>query len=294
MIKVRFSGGLGNQLYQLGFLWYLQRNGVNAVPDFCEYTYYDFHQGLELNKLLKTPYDDKIRTTEDSRRRWYKFFNEKLGFWLRFHYHRILSERFSEYIVEDEAHLFDGTFLSCKDNVTLKGHWQKLEYLLPVQDLFCKNMHYNSLTTDRDKKIMEQISKTESVSIHIRRGDYLKEMQYLVIKGFSYYNRAIELVKAKYPEASFYVFSDDMEWVRRQMQEKNMVFVDWNKGSDSFKDMLLMSLCKHNIIANSTFSWWGAFLNANPHKMVVCPDEWLVGQKIDGRVPADWIKIKAC
>ena len=75
------------------------------------------------------------------------------------------------------------------------------------------------------------------------------------------------------------------------MQGYNAVFIDWNKGDDSFKDLLLMSLCRHNIIANSTFSWWGAYLNRNSKKMVVCPDHWMVDEPTVGRVPVDWILI---
>lgn len=293
MIKIRFSGGLGNQLYQLGFLWYLQDNGFAVRPDFCEYTYYAFHQGLELNKILRIPYDDEIRNVERSRHQWYKVFDEKLGFWLRFHYHKFVAENFSEYIEEEEGRIFDFHTLRNKNEVTLKGHWQKLDYLLPIQGKFHECLHYCCLNTERDKRIKTRIEDEMSVSIHVRRGDYLKEMQYQVIKDFKYYDRAIRLLKEKHPNASFFVFSDDIEWVKNQIHEDNVTFVDWNKGQESYKDMLLMSLCKHNIIANSTFSWWGAFLNSNMDKIVVCPDEWLVGESAIGHVPENWTKISA-
>ena len=152
-------------------------------------------------------------------------------------------------------------------------------------------MNYSLLSTPKDREIVRQIKDTVSVSVHVRRGDYLKESQYGVIRGFNYYNRAIQLMQKLCPNAVFYVFSDDIEWVRIQMQGYNAVFIDWNKGDDSFKDLLLMSLCRHNIIANSTFSWWGAYLNRNSKKMVVCPDHWMVDEPTVGRVPVDWILI---
>ncbi len=291
-MKVRFSGGLGNQLYQLGFLWHLQKAGISVEPDFCEYTYYDFHCGLELNKVLHTQYDDCIKSVESSRRNWYKLFNEKLGFWLRFHYHRLKSK--NKMFVEDETRQYEILdFSSLNKNTVLKGHWQKTDYLSDVTEIFHKSLSYDLLNTERDSEIKHLIETSESVSIHVRRGDYLNDSFYSVIKGMEYYRNAISIIKEKYPNAKFFVFSDDIEYVRENLLGEDLTFVDWNKGKDSFKDLLLMSLCQHNIIANSTFSWWGAYLNPYPDKIVICPSKWSVNGDMQGRCPNDWIKLDA-
>jgi hypothetical protein len=91
----------------------------------------------------------------------------------------------------------------------------------------------------------------------------------------------------------FYIFSNDIEWCRANLQLKNVMFIDWNSDKESYKDMLLMSHCKHNIIANSSFSWWGAYLNMNPNKRVVAPSKWFKNSDINDQdvIPNEWIKI---
>ena len=290
VLKIRFSGGLGNQLYQLAFLWYLRSKGINAVPDFCEFMYYNFHDGLEINKVLHTVYGQQIEDVEKFRHRCY-YFCRDLGLKFCYHWFRLKSRYLNRMLTEAEVKQMKTHELKGLHQAVLKGHWQDLNYVESVKEQFFRQLNYSLLSTPKDREIVRQIKDTVSVSVHVRRGDYLKESQYGVIRGFNYYNRAIQLMQKLCPNAVFYVFSDDIEWVRIQMQGYNAVFIDWNKGDDSFKDLLLMSLCRHNIIANSTFSWWGAYLNRNSKKMVVCPDHWMVDEPTVGRVPVDWILI---
>lgn len=291
-VKVRFSGGLGNQLYQFAFMRYLQKLGFQAVPDFSEFTYYAFHQGLELNKVLHTKYEQEIYQVEKSREQWYRIFNDKLGFWLRFKHLMFVNKHFDHLVLENPSLFYKSEDIPHLKRLILKGHWQQLGYVEAVKEELLSQVNFDLLTSNQDMVIVEQIKNTDSVSVHVRRGDYLKESQYQVIKGFGFYEKAIAEIKKSCPDATFYVFSDDIAWVKSQMKEKKVVYVDGNTGADSFKDMLLMSLCKHNIIANSTFSWWGAFLNTHPDKKVICPSDWMVGEKAEGRVPQDWIQIE--
>ena len=117
-----------------------------------------------------------------------------------------------------------------------------------------------------------------SVGIHVRRGDYLKEKQYLGICELDYYTKAIDIMKEHFVCPSFYIFSNDLEWCREKLEvltgKENTVYVDWNKGNESYQDMRLMSYCKGLIIANSSFSWWGAFLNQEENKFIVAPKRW--------------------
>ena len=252
----------------------------------------DYFHGLELDKVICMGYGLEINQVEKSRKRWYKIFNDKLGFWLRFRYLQFVNKHFDHVVQENPNKFYELKDIPKQNRLILKGHWQKLGYVEAVREKLTHCVNLELLADDRDKMIVNQIRNTDSVSIHVRRGDYLKENQYQVIKDFGFYEKAIAEIKKYSSEATFYVFSDDIAWVKSQMKEKNVVYIDWNTGANSFKDMLLMSLCKHNIIANSTFSWWGAYLNTHPDKKVICPNYWMVGEKTGDRVPQDWIQLE--
>ncbi|MCI6689512.1 MAG: alpha-1,2-fucosyltransferase, partial [Clostridiaceae bacterium] len=150
--------------------------------------------------------------------------------------------------------------------------------------------------TDVQKRYAEQISQNYSVSVHVRRGDYLN---YSYLQGICtphYYEQAMQFFREKYRgKVKFYIFSNDIEWAENNFSEADCVIVEGNSGKDSFRDMQLMSLCKHNIVANSSFSWWGAWLNQNKEKIVIAPNKWInqeVEEKIDV-IPDDWVKMSS-
>lgn len=123
-------------------------------------------------------------------------------------------------------------------------------------------------------KFISDIKDTESVSIHFRRGDYVTNKSYLVL-DLKYYYNAVELIRSKLKNPNFYIFSDDIDWVKRNFKNKlksKITFQDCNLSN--IEDLMLMSNCKHNIIANSTFSWWGAWLNKNLDKIVIAPSKF--------------------
>lgn len=125
-----------------------------------------------------------------------------------------------------------------------------------------------------NRQLMQEVKDNQSVSIHIRRGDYLDDVNKGLFGSIctdKYYRSAVRLVLQKYPEAHFYVFSDDTAYVKQHYQGEEYTIIDWNRGKDSFYDMQLMSCCKHNICANSTFSFWGARLNPNENKIMIRP-----------------------
>ena len=118
------------------------------------------------------------------------------------------------------------------------------------------------------------MEQKESVSLHIRRGDYLDEANRAMFGNIcteAYYDRAIAYMKEKFPQAVFYIFSDDSDYVKEHYQGEEYHIVDWNHGDGSFYDMMLMSHCRHNICANSTFSFWGARLNRHQDKVMIRP-----------------------
>lgn len=132
----------------------------------------------------------------------------------------------------------------------------------------------NAGVSARNAEIIRKMQETESVSVHIRRGDYLDAANRPIFGGIStkdYYRAAIAFLKERYPQAGFFFFSDDIPYVREHYQEEACEIIDWNHGKNSICDMMLMSHCKHNICANSTFSFWGARLNPNESKVMIRP-----------------------
>ena len=140
------------------------------------------------------------------------------------------------------------------------------------------------------------LDKCNTVSLHIRRGDKMSEANMKIYGGIcteEYYRKAVDYIKARVDDPTFVVFSDDIEWTKDNIHLDNCVYVDWNKGEDSWQDMCLMSFCKHNINANSTFSWWGAWLNSNPDKIVVVPSAYIQGVCTPDIWPEKWIKMSS-
>lgn len=141
---------------------------------------------------------------------------------------------------------------------------------------------------------MRRIIETNSVSIHIRRGDYLSEINQGLYGGICtemYYAKAITYICNKIDQPSFFVFSNEIDWVKNNVDIPNPTYIDFNNGADSWQDMFLMSQCKHNIIANSSFSWWGAWLNRNTNKIVITPSRFINLEEDSDIIPDAWIRI---
>jgi len=143
---------------------------------------------------------------------------------------------------------------------------------------------------------MTRIQNSNSVSLHIRRGDKTNSKLHINL-DLSYYLEAIKIISDKVPNLFLFIFSDDLKWVNENLVNLpfRLEIIDWNRGSESYLDMHLMSLCKHNIIASSTFSWWAAYLNSNPNKIVIAPRHFFTSKNIQkenvGFIPNSWIQI---
>lgn len=175
------------------------------------------------------------------------------------------------------------------------GTWQSEMYFSSARNkIKCAFQFNEKKLSDLTIKISKKIKNEESVSIHIRRGDYLHDTykdEFANICTPDYYIRSLYYIKTKVLNPVFYVFSDDINWVRMLFKNENMIFVDFNTKYNSWQDMYLMSTCKHNIIANSTFSWWGAYLNDNKEKIVIAPLKWIHSLEKDDIIPSNWIRI---
>ncbi|MBO5613046.1 MAG: alpha-1,2-fucosyltransferase [Prevotella sp.] len=255
---VVFKGGIGNQLFQYCLIDYLSRKGYRVY--FRDETL--GHNGLEIHKY----FDVKLKRLP---RIWdyiYRKIKEK--------YPSIFNCLSTLDDVYDES------------KIRFDGYWQDKDYMSPELDITFKKLPLN----ERNKEILDKIQSTNSVSIHVRRGDYLKYLEiYGGICTAEYYTKALAIIKERIATPTFYVFSDDIEWCRENMNITNAEYIDWNKGNDSIYDMYLMSKCKANIIANSTFSFWGAIIADND--IVIYPKKWFANKKSPDLFKKTWLGI---
>lgn len=296
MKYVTITGGLGNQMFVYAFCLELRKRGYNTVlfaPRKRNSKGYG-HQGYELKKLFNISETIGVGS---------QIFDFLLSIYSQLI--RIFPTRFKRPLlklvgvypvsVSENFVYYPEVFTFRHRNELFMGTWQSEKYfsnaIIEVREHF---KFKSNLISKANADVLTQMYGRNSVSIHIRRGDYLSP-QY--IDGFGnictieYYKRAIEFLNHKIENPYFYIFTDDKAWVVENFNIANSCFVVHNTGSNSWQDMFLMSKCKHNIIANSSFSWWGAWLNKNPDKIVIAPQKWWNGIDNDDVVPPNWIRV---
>lgn len=184
-----------------------------------------------------------------------------------------------------------------KDTVYLVGYFQAIEYFIDYTDELRSELQFDIPISKKSEVLSKKILATNSVSIHVRRGDYMSASANKVhgTCDLEYYEAAMSYIRENVDSPVFYVFSDDIKWcIENLMTPPGAVFSDVD--SDPFDDFQLMTLCKSNIIANSTFSWWSAFLNKNENKIVIAPKKWFSDNKLDSIAQKqlylnEWVKI---
>lgn len=176
----------------------------------------------------------------------------------------------------------------------LQGYWQSERYFEQHSAMIRSDFTFRQPLFGARAELARIILDSDAVSVHVRRGDYVSNSKTSSWHGTcsqEYYFNAIESLKDRVPGARFFVFSDDMKWAADVLSPRypDLILVDINKGENSYNDMHLMSLCRHHIIANSTFSWWGAWLNANHAKIVIAPKRWFAnGMDAHDLLPSSW------
>jgi hypothetical protein len=200
-------------------------------------------------------------------------------------------------INESDFH-FNEDILLTSDNCYLSGYWQSEKYFKGIENLIREDFQMKPKMDEKNLRIAKKIFQTESVSIHLRGRDYITKEEVNrkhFTCDYSYYEKGISLINKKILNPHFFIFSDDPIWAKAFLKKiDNATFVEgnsWNKSS--YEDLRLMSLCKHNIIANSSFSWWGAWLNQSPEKIIIAPKKWFNDITIDTSdiIPDNWIRI---
>ena len=178
----------------------------------------------------------------------------------------------------------------------LMGYWQSEKYFKDCEELVRGDFKFKLPLDGINLELSMRMRGGQSISLHVRRGDYLTHTatsKIFNVCSVDYYRSAVEYIADRIPFPHFFVFSDDLQWAKANLSIPYPVsFIEGNHGSRSYIDMQLMGLCGHQIIANSSFSWWGAWLNRNPKKIVIAPRLWFNnGMNDSDLIPSDWLRI---
>lgn len=265
---VKLMGGLGNQMFEYAFGVKL---GNNTKYDI---SWFDFIKNVK--NLTKREYElDFFNVNPD-------LINNPKP--------RLFGFIKVPHIAEKPANIYNSKNLKRKHGY-FDGYFQVAQYYDSIREKLLIDFTPRNTINEANQNILNQIKKCNAVSLHVRRGDYLQLQHVHGLCDLYYYKNAIDYVNKNTKKPVFFIFSDDINWCKTVFTEQNFVFVNVNSGRDSAWDMWLMSKCNHNIIANSSFSWWGAWLNNNKSKIVVAPKVWMADGSDTDIVPQDWIRM---
>jgi hypothetical protein len=293
MIIVKLMGGLGNQMFQYAMgrrLSLLRKTALKMDTSFLNDRNFN---GTKRKFELDVFSSDIPVVTETDLNKFAAIQNSKFKKGIQ----GMTPFIYPYFTVAEPTHGYNADILNSPANSLLIGYWQTEKYFLPIQDVIRKDFQFKKPLEGRNKALAEVMATGNSVSMHIRRGDYIQNPETNSFHGIcsdEYYAAAIELIKKKAGNIQLYIFSDELEWVKTNMNfDVPVTYVDNNTGNNNYIDMQLMSLCKHNIIANSSFSWWGAWLNNSPGKIVVAPAKWFNDSSINVNdvIPEGWHKL---
>lgn len=289
---VNILGGLGNQMFQYALALALQyqcKDMSEVRIDPRAFRGYPIHNGYELKRIFNVKIPEA--TINEVMKVAYPYLNYRI-----WQLCRLLPKR-STMKYEWKSMAYDESVFTDTRDLYLIGYWQTERYFRSIRSEILKAFAFPSFTSNsQNETLSKELQQRRSIAVHIRRGDYLKISNTSGICTIDYYKKAIAYMQGASSPELFAIFSDDIDWCMEQFEaiigNTDIRFVNWNKEEECFRDMQLMSLCKHNIIANSSFSWWGAWLNQNPDKIVIAPSRWMNSEGWSEIIPEDWITIK--
>ena len=286
MVIVKIIGGLGNQMFQYAYAKALEQKGHEVKIDISAFETYKLHGGYQLDKY-NIDLDSSIKDEND------KFYKNTFFYKVLRRFGMDFSRR-----IKEKSLLFDKKLLEIDDNSYLDGYFQCEKYFKDIREIILKQFTINQDISNYTKEIKNKIQNSQnSCSLHIRRGDFVNSTN-INIHGacdIEYYKKAMKYLEEKVVNINYFIFSDDIEWVKENLAIQNAIYIDSKEKRIPHEDIYLMSLCKNNIIANSSFSWWGAWLNQNEKKMVIAPKRWFADDKLESQskdiVCDSWVRV---
>lgn len=287
-VTVRLIGGLGNQLFQYATARALAlRNGGAVRLDVSGFEAY----GLRRYELDAYPIGATLASAQDLAA--FETQSPPAGI-----LGRVMRKLRPPARIYREPHFhYDPQLASQELPIYLDGYWQSERYFVEAADQLRRDLTPREPLDPDNAALADQIDAAEAVSLHVRRGDYVSNAHtnaYHGVCSLDYYRAAIALMRQRVDTPHFFVFSDDHDWTRENLRiDGPTTYVTANPADRGFRDMQLMARCRHHVIANSSFSWWGAWLNPSPHKIVVAPKGWFASQDNDTRdlLPTGWIRL---
>lgn len=292
MIISQVIGGLGNQMFQYAAARALSlAHDVPLRLDVSGFAGYGLHQGFELERVFDitvapaSPEDLRMVLGWQSPASVRRLLGRPVLGWLR-------SRNF---VVEPHFHYWPG-IREIAPPCYLTGYWQSERYFADAAATIRADFTFRQPLSGRNLELAGEIGAANAVSLHVRRGDYASNAKTLATHGLcpvEYYEAAIDHIARHVDAPHFFLFSDEPDWLRANLRVHHPVqYVDHNRGAESYNDMRLMSLCRHHIIANSSFSWWGAWLNPDPGKIVVAPRKWFANDNVTQDLfPEGWVML---
>lgn len=291
MIVMKICGGLGNQLFQYALGYALAKiRGQELVLDMDFYSEKANRKPLILQCNITcntekgvSPYDSSIQSFQHN-----KYYRQ---------YHKIVKKLgigTFRYICEVTPKYQEDVFtIPLKSFNYFDGYWQSSKYFEAYADEL-RQQFIPKVLSDKALELRELLRDSPSVALHVRRGDYLtfpknpgpNDAMYLLDR--SYYEKAIRKILQLSPDAEIYCFSDDIPWCQKEIVGPNIHYIERSCNLSDFEEWHLMSVCKHQIVSNSTYSWWAAWLNSYKEKIVIAPDRWFGNHDI---FPDTWIRI---
>jgi hypothetical protein len=284
MIVIRLRSGLGNQMFQYAFFLQMQQwYGEDKVKLDMDTFHWKVHNGREVDKIFG------IDLARDAVPPSVSLSMADVGYSVKNRVlRRLRGKKHKHYLFWKQLKYED--YRRLPEHVYLEGYWNEEIYFREVAEKVRAIYRFPQPQDAANREMFQKIEALPSVSVHVRRGDYIRYPDSFPMCSAAYYRQAAQIIRAKTCEQlHFYVFSDDMKWCENNLDlGENTTFADINPGKDAWKDMMLMSHCRHQIIANSTFSWWEAWLNPNTDKTVIYPSSV---NKTYASMPAAWMML---
>ena len=287
---VNILGGLGNQMFVYAMYLALKEAHPEEEVLLCRRSYkgYPLHNGYELDSIFCV--DAPEASLGQLAKVAYPYFNYKTWQLMRhfFPQRKCMASGTTQIP-------FDYKEVTREDSALYDGYWQNEKNFLPIRGKVIDTFKFSEFTDEKNLALAEKLKGVRAASCHVRRGDYLNDPVYGVCNSQYYAGAVTELNQTVNPDM-YCIFSDDIEWCKENLvdligRDKEVIFVDWNKGKESYRDMQLMSLCHYNIIANSSFSWWGAWLNNHEDKVVLAPEIWMNKPLVNDPICDSWKRI---
>ncbi len=295
MIKVQITGGIGNQMFQYA----IGRKLSLINKDELELDTLSLNHKIKLSEFFSFRkyrlgvFNIHARISFISRHNKFLFLNNALYIVQKIAL-KLASIFLKDYIIkEKKPYTYDASLLQKRKYAYLIGYFQTEKYFKDIRNILLEDFSVKEPLSEEALNWEKLTKDTLSVSLHVRRGDYVTNPHH-VLQNLEYYHRALEVIEKRIDSNfTLFIFSDNIEWVKENFKTSHSTYYVSSSALEDYEEIYIMSKCGHNIIANSSFSWWGAWLNENSEKIVIAPSDWITDEKISVNdvCPDDWVRI---